>query len=48
MCDLGYDIMPEEVEELLEWHRNNPMVQNAALASNILMALEEKGVNTSP
>lgn len=44
MEELGYEVTPEKVEALLEWHKANPMVEDAALASNILYALESKGI----
>lgn len=48
MQELGYDLTPDRVTDLLEWHKKNPMSENAALAANILIALESKGIKTSP
>jgi SOS response regulatory protein OraA/RecX len=44
MQDLGYDCDGDLVERVLNWHRENPLPNDAALAANILDSLQKKGV----
>jgi len=45
MLELGYDCDESLVLEVLNYHRRNPLKNNAALAANILAHLSEKGVD---